>query len=124
MVIRNMYYALNYFPLMLQVLIFIIPINFNKHLALYVFMNLFMIPIYLLIVNQWYFRKEILLYSKSILFMISVIIINILMFMIVHKIKYGTFIGDVPEGIYYIMVFVPVAIILIGTLILYFVNKH
>lgn len=118
-----MCFILNYLPLMLQLLAFMAPISFNGHLNLYVFYNLAGIAIYLLIVNEYYLLKIKTSYFKSAMLMISVFAMRILLFLISQKILTGTFMGDVPEGVYYILFFVPVLIVIAGTLLLFFVNK-
>lgn len=118
-----MYFILTYLPLMLQLLVFMTPINFNNHLNLYVFYNLAGIAGYLLIVNEYYLLQRKTSYFKSAILMILVFAMRILLLLISQKILTGTFMGDVPQGIYYILFFVPVLIVLVGMLILFFVNK-
>lgn len=113
-----MYYILNYFPLVIQALIFAIPAA-NINFALCAIYNLLLIPVYLISINIYYLHKKRLSYLRSIAFMISVITANIFMFMISHKIQTGYFIGDVPEQIYYLLFIVPTFIILLGVLIVY-----
>ncbi len=102
-----MYYILNYFPLVIQALIFAIPAAINSNFALFAIYNLLLIPVYLISINIHYLHKKQLSYLRSIAFMIS------------HKLKTGYFIGDVPEQIYYLLFVVPAFIILLGVLIVY-----
>ncbi len=114
-----MYYILNYFPLVIQALIFAIPAAINSNFALFAIYNLLLIPVYLISINIHYLHKKQLSYLRSIAFMISVVTANIFMFMISHKLETGYFIGDVPEQIYYLLFIVPAFIILLGVLIVY-----
>ena len=68
-------------------------------------------------------QKKAISYPKSIVLMISVIICIVLTYLIGHKIRHGTFIGDVPAGLYYFAFFMPTAIIIIGMLIVYYLDK-
>ncbi len=62
-------------------------------------------------------------YTKSIICMLSVIVFNVLCFIITHKIQTGYFIGDVPEGIYFLMAGIPVLIIIVGVGIIFLMKK-
>ena len=73
-------------------------------------------PIYLLCVNIFYLNKYIISYMTGIINMIGVIVARVGIGLLFHKIKYGTFIGDVPEGIYYTLIFVPSIIVVVGLL--------
>lgn len=122
-----MYWIFNYVPLFLQIILFSLSlkfnIKFNLNFAIYATMNLFIFPVYLLIINVIYINKGLLSFTKSIGYILSVIILNALVIMIVHKIKTGYFIGDVPEGIYYLLIGIPTIIILIGMAIIYFLRR-
>ena len=114
-----MYYILNYIPLIIQITILFIHICEGivfKHGTqyLYIIFLIFITPIYLLIVNKICWDKEYISFQKSMVNMLFVILCNTLSFMINNKIQYGYFIGDVPEGIYYLMIGIPTLIIIIG----------
>lgn len=96
-----------------------IKIDFGVFSITYLFVQ----PLYLLIVNVPFIYKKSISYVASIIYMVSVIIFNILYTMIVHKIQTGYFIGDVPEGIYYLMVGIPALIIIVGMGIIFFIKK-
>ena len=122
-----MYWLLNYAPIFLQIILFgvslNIEINFNINFGVYAIINLFVFPVYLLLVNAIYINKRMLSFTKGISCMLSVIILNIILILITHKIQTGYFIGDVPEGIYYLLIGIPTIIILIGMGIIYFLRK-
>lgn len=109
---QMMYYLLNYVPNMLYILILAMPIKVNP--VLFFIMYLFVQPIYLLIVNVPFVCKKTTSYTKCIVCMVSTIIFNAVLTIAIHKIRTGYFIGDVPEGLYYLMVGVPILIIVIG----------
>ena len=114
-----MYYILNYIPLIIQITIFLFHICKGivfKHgmRYLYVIFLIFITPIYLLMINKICWDREYISYQKSMVNMLFVILFNTLAFMLNNKINYGYFIGDVPEGIYYLMIGVPILIIIIG----------
>lgn len=56
--------------------------------------------------------------------MLSVVLLDFVVFLVTHKIKYGTFIGDIPEGLCMLMIVIPVAIILLGILIHYCITHR
>ena len=107
-----MYYLLNYAPSILYIIVsmFSIKINFGVFAIIYLFAQ----PLYLLIVNILFIYKKSMSYVVSILCMLLVIVFNVLYTMLYNKIQYGYFIGDVPEGIYYLMIGIPTSIIIIG----------
>lgn len=55
--------------------------------------------------------------------MLSVILSNTAVFMIDNKIESGYFIGDVPEGIYYLMIGIPTVITVFGIVLIRFLRK-
>lgn len=112
-----MYYLLNYIPLILHMVVLMMPIKMN--FVVFFSMYLFAQPMYLLIVNIPLLCKKSISYIVSIICMTSVIILNVLYIMILHKIQTGYFIGDVPEQIYYLLFIVPTFIILLGVLMVY-----
>lgn len=122
-----MYWLLSCIPLFIQIGIQIIPevskssLNFN--FGVYMVINLLIIPIYLLIISWIYIRKMTISYTLSIICMLSVVLLNVLVLLVSHKMKHGVFIGDVPEGIYYLLIIVPSVIVLIGVAIFYLI-KH
>ena len=122
-----MYWLLNYAPIFLQIILFGVSLNikidFNINFGVYAIINLFVFPVYLLLVNAIYINKKMLSFTKGISCMLSVIILNIILILITHKIQTGYFIGDVPEGIYYLLIGIPTIIILIGMGIIYFLRK-
>ena len=122
-----MYWILNYIPLILQIILFSLSLNFkikfNIDFAIYAVINLFVLPIYLLVVNVIYMKDKMLSFTISFGCMLSVIILNVIVIMVTHKIQTGYFIGDVPEGIYYMLIGIPTVIIIIGMAIIYFLRK-
>lgn len=122
-----MYWILNYIPLILQIILFSLSLNFkikfNIDITIYAVINLFVLPIYLLVVNVIYMKDKMLSFTISFGCMLSVIILNVIVIMVTHKIQTGYFIGDVPEGIYYMLIGIPTVIIIIGMAIIYFLRK-
>ena len=120
-----MYYLLNYIPCITQVLITIFRDVFNIDLlTVYAIMYLFLTPIYLLLINFIYLRNGYLTFTKSIVFMLSVIFMKVAIAIVAHKIETGYFIGDVPEQIYYLMIGVPSVIVIIGTCVIYLIKRR
>lgn len=121
-----MYWVLNFIPILVQMYIYITAIfthiNYDFNFATYALLNLLGIPIYLLIINIVYLMRKSISYRSSIICMLATILLNVLVLLISHKIKYGVFIGDVPEGIYYVLIIIPSIIVLIGIVIFYFVK--
>lgn len=122
-----MYYLLNYLPFFIKMTTHVIvlsgKISLNINFGLYMIISLFILPIYLLLVNGYYILVKGISYKLSCTCMLSVIFLNVLVFMITHKIQQGTFIGDVPEGLYYLWIGIPSAIILIGIIIYYLIRR-
>ena len=85
---------------------------------------LILLPIYLLCINYFYLSRKAITYVISITCMIGVIIIKIVIAMISHKIKWGTFLGDVPEGLYCLLIGIPSVIVIIGIAIYYFIKSR
>lgn len=129
-----MYWFLNYLPLVIDCVIEIYSIfqkicgfryEYNHMSTIVMFLWLLILsPIYLLCINFNYINKKSITYAMSIICMVSVIIARVVVTIISHKIKWGTFIGDVPEGIYYLLIIVPLIIVLIGMSIFYFVKDR
>lgn len=79
--------------------------------------------IYLLLINYIYIKRHTITYAIGLLSAIFVICLSVGNILILHKIKYGVFIGDVPEGIYYLLMCIPIIVVLIGMAIMYFFRK-
>ena len=116
-----MYYLLNYTPAILYIIDSMVPIKID--FGVFAIIYLFAQPLYLLIVNVPFVCKKSISYATSIICMLSVIIFNVLYTIIIHKIQTGYFIGDVPEGIYYLMIGVPALIIIVGMGIIFLIKK-
>lgn len=120
-----MYYLLNYIPCIMQFVLFNLPFEVNMDIVVYAVLYFFVMPVYLLIVNCRFLLKGIFTFLKSICFMLSVVVINVAIIMVVHKIKTGYFFGDVPGSLYGIMLGIPSAIILIGSVLIFLLrSKH
>lgn len=126
-VVRLMYWLLNYIPIFLQIMLFGVVLNtrisFNISIGIYGVINLFVFPLYLLVVNTIGINKGRLTFVKSIGRMFSAVILNTVVILVTHKIQTGYYIGDVPEGIYYLLIGIPTVIIVIGMGIVYFIRK-
>ena len=116
-----MYYLLNYAPFILYIVVSMFPtkINFGVFAIIYLFAQ----PLYLLIVNMPFIYKKSISYVVSIICMLSVIILNVLYTMLMHKVQTGYFIGDVPEGLYYLMAGIPALITIVGIGIIFLIKK-
>ena len=79
--------------------------------------------IYLLLINYIYIKRYAVTYVTGLLIAICIICLNVGGILILHKIEYGVFIGDVLEGIYYLLIGIPTVIIVIGMGIMYFIRK-
>lgn len=122
------YWILNFIPVLAQMYICITVIfahiNYNFDVTLYALLNLLGIPIYLLIINIVYLVHKSISYTSSIICMLATIILNVLVLLAAHKIKYGVFVGDVPEEIYYVLIIIPSIIVLIGIVIFHFAKSR
>ena len=116
-----MYYLLNFAPSILYIIDSIVPIKTD--FGVFAIIYLFAQPLYLLIVNIPFVCKKSISRVASMIYMFSVIIFNVLYTIIIHKIQTGYFIGDVPEGIYYLMIGVPALIIIVGMGIIFLIKK-
>ena len=96
-----------------------IKIDFGVFAILYLFVQ----PLYLLFVNLYFICKKNIPYFNSIICMTSVVVFNVLYTIVIHKIQTGYFIGDVPEGIYLMMLGIPISIIVIGIIVMIFLKK-
>ena len=96
-----MYWLLNYIPIFLQIMLFGVVLNtrisFNISIGIYGVINLFVFPLYLLVVNTIGINKGRLTFVKSIGRMFSAVILNTVVILVTHKIQTGYYIGDVPE---------------------------
>lgn len=134
-----MYWILNCLPLLIECVVNIYSIfqkfyNLGFYSSEYIYEHtstiimfleiLILSPIYLLCINFIYINKKLVTYKMSIICMISVIIVRVAIMMLSHKIKWGTFIGDVPMDIYYIFIIVPSVIVGLGIVIYYFVKTN
>ena len=120
------YWILNFIPVLVQMYICItaifIHINYSFDVTLYALLNLLGIPIYLLIINIVYLVHKSIPYTSSIISMLTTILLNVVVLLVGHKIKYGVFIGDVPEEIYCVLIIIPSIIVLVGIVVFYFVK--
>ena len=96
-----------------------IKVNFGIFAIAYLFLQ----PLYLLLANIPLICKKTLSYISSTMYMISAILFNVLYTIIIHKVKTGYFIGDVPGGVYFLMLCIPTVIILFGIGIVYLLKK-
>lgn len=124
-----MYYLLNYIPCIMQAILFSMYLRFgfvlpDKMKIFYVIILLFVTPLYLLTINASFLATKHISYVKSMICMLSVIVINTSAFIVTHKIETGCFIGDVPEQIYYLMTGVPSIIVIIGTCVIYLIKRR
>ncbi len=123
-----MFWLLNYIPLLFQIVLHITPLisklQFNLNFGIYMILYLFITPLYLLLVNFYYLKLSLIPYKISCIYMLSVVLLDFVVFLVIHKIKYGTFIGDIPEGLCILMIVIPVAIILLGILIHYCITHR
>ena len=116
-----MYYLLNYAPSILYIVVSMMSIKID--FGIFAITYLFAQPLYLLIVNAPCVCKKSISCVASIIYMFSVIIFNVLYTIIRHKVQTGYFIGDVPEGIYYLMTGVPALLIIVGMGIIFLIKK-
>lgn len=116
-----MYYLLNFAPSILYIVISMLPIKIN--FGVFAITYLLAQPLYLLIVNILFICKKSISCMVSIICMLSVIMFNILYTMLMHKIQTGYFIGDIPEGIYCLMIGIPILITIAGMSIVFLIKK-
>ena len=119
-----MYWMLICLPLIIEVIggVYSLhnPIVANRLIWIWVLIGR---PSYLLLVNYLYIKQQKITYIIGLLSVICIICLSVGVILLSHKIKYGVFIGDVPEGIYYLLIGIPTIIILIGMGIIYFLRK-
>ena len=124
-----MYWILSCMPLIVELILNIYSLRcealtYNSTLNILMwFWILILRQIYLLCVNIIYIHKRVITYKMGAITMFSTIVISVMLLLLFHKIQYGVFIGDVPEGIYYLLIGIPTMIILIGMAIMYFFRK-
>jgi len=122
-----MYLILNYLPVLAQLFIcgtaVFANFNYNIDFVLYAFLNLFGMPIYLLLINIFCIIRKNISYKLSIICMLTAILLNVLILLISHKITYGVFLGDIPEGIIYLLIIIPSVVVLIGIIFFIFVKR-
>lgn len=63
-------------------------------------------------------------YVQSLIYMVLILFIRVLIFLIMHKIQTGKFIGDIPTELIYILFFIPVAIVIIGWTMIKICKKY
>ncbi len=116
-----MYYILNYVPFALIVILYSLNISMNP--ALYLVLYLLGQPIYLLTVNIRFVLAGKMSYVKSLIYMLSAVILGFVFTVVEHKIRTGYFMGDVPEGLYCLMAGIPALVIAIGMATTYFIKN-
>ena len=80
-------------------------------------------PIYVVIVNAVYVLKKELSLIKSYICMVSIAFIYFTVTVIANKYRYGSFLGDAPDLIFYLCVCIPCVIFTIGIVVIYFIKK-
>ena len=73
--------------------------------------------IYLLCVNLFYVYKKKISLTRSILYMLGLIVISVGLMLGFHKMQYGVFIGDVPEQLYCFLIVAPSILVFAGVAI-------
>lgn len=116
-----MYYILNYVPFAFIVILYSLNISMNP--ALYLALYLLGQPIYLLTVNIRFVLAGKMTYVKSLIYMLSAVILGVVFTIVEHKIRTGYFMGDVPEGLYCLMAGIPAFVIAIGMAMTYIIKK-
>ena len=123
-----MYWLLSSVPLILGVLSELYSIlggfsDFNNTRNTFVIIWVLLLsPIYLLIINSIYINRGVVTYLTGALYILSIIAVRVGIRLLFYKIQFGTFVGDVPEVIYYWLFGIPATISIIGMIILY--TKH
>lgn len=119
-----MYWMLICLPLIIEVIVGIyslhVPVVVNGLIWIWVLLGR---QSYFLLINYVYIKQQKITYIIGLLSVICIICLSVGTILLLHKIKYGVFIGDVPEGIYYLLIGIPTMIILIGMAIMYFFRK-
>ena len=121
-----MYWFLNCLPLIIELSIEIyalyIPIRYNAMENNLMWLWILIVrQIYLLIINIIFINRKKIIFPVGILCMLGVITISVGMMLVFHKIQYGEFIGDVPSGIYGLLLGIPTVIVIIAMSIYYFI---
>ena len=122
-----MYWFLNCLPLIIELSIEIyalyIPIRYNAMENNLMWLWILIVrQIYLLIINIIFINRKKIIFSFGILCILGVITISVGMMLVFHKIQYGEFIGDVPSGIYGLLLGIPTVIVIIAMSIYYFIK--
>ena len=122
-----MYWFLNCLPLIIELSIEIyalyIPIRYNAMENNLMWLWILIVrQIYLLIINIIFINRKKIILPVGMLCMLGVITISVGMMLVFHKIQYGEFIGDVPSGIYGLLLGIPTVIVIIAMSIYYFIK--
>ena len=117
-----MYYVLTYLPPIIWLAVAhpsIIKINIAEFCVVIFFVE----PIYLLLINAVYILKKDLKFYKGLIYMVSIPMINWLYIIRDRLIDTGTFAGETPLDFFFSIPGIPLAIILIGTMVIYLLKK-
>ncbi len=125
----NVYWILSAFPLVLETGWGIYSLcvetrNSSLGIVLLLVWLLIIMPMYLLLVNIIYINKKFVTYTLGIICMFGIIVLGNGIIMLHHKIQFGTFIGDVPEGLYFLFIGIPTAVVVTGIIIYYFIKSR
>ena len=122
-----MYWFSNFIPLIIQIFVFLISyiggVNFNLDFTLYIMWYILIVPIYLLVINNWYWKNNYISFGLGLACMLSVVFLRFLAFLFEHKLITGEFVGDIPIELIQILIFAPVIIIIISWIIIFLVRK-
>ena len=124
-----MYYLLNFLPLfsliILQVFAAQADITFPFWFeVIHIIWLMFLSPIYLLLVNKVYLYSKKISYFKSGFSMMLAVIANVMCILAESKITTGYWVDSKLESLYYLFIIFPTIIILIGTFLLYAMQKE
>lgn len=123
-----MYWFLNCLPLIIELskeiyVLYTVPIRYNAMENNLMWLWILIVrQIYLLIINIIFINRKKIIFPVGILCMLGVITISVGMMLVFHKIQYGEFIGDVPSGIYGLLLGVPTVIVIIAMSFYYFIK--
>ncbi len=73
--------------------------------------------IYLLCINLYYVCKGRVSYIRSMVSMVGIIVLSVGLMLGFHKMQYGTFMGDVPGGVYCLLIIIPSIVVFAGVAI-------
>ena len=99
-----------------------ISVNFTPFkisFSTFVFAFIVIQPVYLLLINIWYILKKQLKHGVCLTNMILEVFFNVGYILFMHKIRTGEYIGDVPLGLYCVLVGIPILAILLGLIALW-----